>query len=171
MSKFLQTEVGWNPQSGEINIATPSERKTIEKLSTVESTSESKSLRIQSISEADKKELVAFAKNFLGVPYDFGAGSYEETKKFDCSSFTRHVFKKFGVSLPRLAKDQDNLGTRVSRSELDVGDLIFLPFPADLKVMLYLVMSVFILETESLSTLGVNPEFRSVTSTQVIGVM
>lgn len=171
LSKFLQTEVGWNPQSGEINIATPSERKTIEKLSTVESTSESKSLRIQSISEADKKELVAFAKNFLGVPYDFGAGSYEETKKFDCSSFTRHVFKKFGVSLPRLAKDQDNLGTRVSRSELDVGDLIFLPFPADLKVMLYLVMSVFTLETESLSTLGVNPEFRSVTSTQVIGVM
>ncbi|MDH6426854.1 MULTISPECIES: NlpC/P60 family protein [Paenibacillus] len=129
LSKFLQTEVGWNPQSGEINIATPSERKTIEKLSTVESTSESKSLRIQSISEADKKELVAFAKNFLGVPYDFGAGSYEETKKFDCSSFTKHVFKKFGVSLPRLAKDQDNLGTRVSRSELDVGDLIFFTVP------------------------------------------
>lgn len=95
LSKFLQTEVGWNPQSGEINIATPSERKTIEKLSTVESTSESKSLRIQSISEADKQELISFAKNFLGVPYDFGAGSYEETKKFDCSSFTRHVFKKF----------------------------------------------------------------------------
>ncbi|MEK5179103.1 NlpC/P60 family protein [Paenibacillus odorifer] len=129
LSKFLQTEVGWNPQSGEINIATPSERKTIEKLSTVESTSESKSLRIQSISEADKKELISFAKNFLGVPYDFGAGSYEETKKFDCSSFTRHVFKKFGVSLPRLAKDQDNLGTRVSRSELDVGDLIFFTVP------------------------------------------
>ncbi|AWV33328.1 NlpC/P60 family protein [Paenibacillus sp. FSL H7-0716] len=129
LSKFLQTEVGWNPQSGEINIATPSERKTIEKLSSVESTSESKPLRIQSISEADKKELVAFAKNFLGVPYDFGAGSYEETKKFDCSSFTRHVFKKFGVSLPRLAKDQDNLGTRVSRSELDVGDLIFFTVP------------------------------------------
>ncbi|MEK4104846.1 NlpC/P60 family protein [Paenibacillus sp. FSL R10-2791] len=129
LSKFLQTEVGWNPQSGEINIATPSERKTIEKLSTVESTSESKSLRIQSISEADKQELISFAKNFLGVPYDFGAGSYEETKKFDCSSFTRHVFKKFGVSLPRLAKDQDNLGTRVSRSELDVGDLIFFTVP------------------------------------------
>ncbi|MEK4207247.1 MULTISPECIES: C40 family peptidase [Paenibacillus] len=129
LSKFLQTEVGWNPQSGEINIATPSERKTIEKLSTVESTSESKSLRIQSISEADKQELISFAKNFLGVPYDFGAGSYEETKKFDCSSFTRHVFKKFGVSLPRLAKDQDNLGTRVSRDELDVGDLIFFTVP------------------------------------------
>lgn len=97
MSKFLQTEVGWNPQSGEINIATPSERKTIEKLSTVESTSESKSLRIQSISEADKKELVAFAKNFLGVPYDFGAGSYEETKKFDCSSL-QGMFSKNSVS-------------------------------------------------------------------------
>lgn len=128
LSKFLQTEVGWNPQSGEINIATPTERvNTSNSLST--KSNESKPFRIQSISEADKKELVAYAKKFLGVPYDFGAGPYEETKKFDCSSFTRHVFKKFGVNLPRLAKDQDNIGSRVNRSELDIGDLIFFTVP------------------------------------------
>ncbi|MBW4083993.1 C40 family peptidase [Paenibacillus sp. S150] len=126
LSKLLQTEVGWNPRTGEINVASPSDRRG----GTVTGTTETpKPLRIQSLSAAESSELAAYAKKFLGVPYEFGAGPYEETKKFDCSSFTRHVFKKFGVDLPRLAKDQDNLGTRVKRSELAVGDLIFFTVP------------------------------------------
>ncbi|MNV31723.1 Murein DD-endopeptidase MepS/Murein LD-carboxypeptidase precursor [compost metagenome] len=129
LSKFLQTEVGWNPQSGEINIATPTDHETIIKTPSAKSLNEAKPFHIQSISEADKKELVTYAKKFLGVPYEFGTGPYEETKKFDCSSFTRHVFKQFGVNLPRLAKDQDNIGSRVQRSALDVGDLIFFTVP------------------------------------------
>ncbi|WP_054940252.1 C40 family peptidase [Paenibacillus ihuae] len=119
LSKLLQTEVGWNPSSGEINIAPPRDKDT----------DGSKTLRIQSASNVDTGELVDYARKFLGVPYDFGAGPYEETKKFDCSSFTRHVFKKFGVSLPRLARDQDNIGRRVSRDNLQTGDLIFFTVP------------------------------------------
>lgn len=129
LSKFLQTEVGWNPSSGEINIATPKDREASPSTNKAKNVDEPKTLRIQSLSSEQKKELVSYAKKFLGVPYDFGAGSYEETKKFDCSSFTRHVFKKFGVTLPRLARDQDNIGKRVERSELDVGDLIFFTVP------------------------------------------
>lgn len=126
LSKLLQTEVGWNPGTGEINIATPSDRENTENSGKVEA---AKPLRIQSVSNVDTGELVSYAKKFLGVPYDFGAGSYEETKRFDCSSFTRHVFQKFGVDLPRLAKDQDNIGRRVSRSSLEPGDLIFFTVP------------------------------------------
>ncbi|WP_244169663.1 C40 family peptidase [Paenibacillus helianthi] len=126
LSKLLQTEVGWNPRTGEINVAPPSNKVDTAGTSNTE---EAKPLRIQSLSATDSRELVAYAKKFLGVPYEFGAGPYEETKRFDCSSFTRHVFKKFGVDLPRLAKDQDNLGRRVSRSELEVGDLIFFTVP------------------------------------------
>lgn len=125
LSKLLQTEVGWNPSTGEINIASPKERGD----HTAARQATPKPLRIQSLSAADSSALVDYAKKFLGVPYEFGAGPYEETKRFDCSSFTRHVFKKFGVNLPRLAKDQDNLGRRVSRSELAVGDLIFFTVP------------------------------------------
>lgn len=126
LSKLLQTEVGWNPSTGEINIAAPSDRDTTANTGAGEA---AKPLRIQSVSNVDTGELIAYAKKFLGVPYDFGAGPYEETKRFDCSSFTRHVFKKFGVDLPRLAKDQDNIGRRVSRSELEPGDLIFFTVP------------------------------------------
>lgn len=126
LSKLLQTEVSWNESSYEIKIATPKDKESAMNSKTA---NKPQSFRIQSLSETDKSELISYAKQFLGVPYDFGAGSYEETKKFDCSSFTKHVFKKFGVTLPRLAKDQDNLGTRVERSELDVGDLIFFTVP------------------------------------------
>jgi len=119
LARFLQTEVNWNPNSGEIVIHTPKE--PYEPLQV-------QSYRIQSRS-ADTRELIAYAKRFMGVPYEFGAGAYEDNKTFDCSSFTRHVYKKFGVDLPRLAKDQDNRGRRVKRNELDEGDLIFFTVP------------------------------------------
>lgn len=129
LSKLLQTEVGWNPSSGEINIAPPTDKDDGVIAGGNGKTEGPKPLRIQSTSDVDTGELVDYAKKFLGVPYDFGAGSYEETKKFDCSSYTRHVFKKFGVALPRLARDQDNIGRRVSRDDLQTGDLIFFTVP------------------------------------------
>jgi len=82
------------------------------------------------LSVADQQdEMVAYAKQFLGVPYEFGAAPYEQSKAFDCSSFTRHVFKKFGQDLPRLARDQAKEGVPVTRDQLQVGDLIFFTVP------------------------------------------
>ncbi|WP_042200772.1 NlpC/P60 family protein [Paenibacillus camerounensis] len=129
LSKLLQTEVGWNPASGEINIAPPTDKDKDAVNGIASGHGAPNTLRIQSASDVDTGELVSYAKKFLGVPYDFGAGSYEETRKFDCSSFTRHVFKKFGVELPRLARDQDNIGRRVNRDDLKTGDLIFFTVP------------------------------------------
>ncbi|OBZ14515.1 cell wall hydrolase [Bacillus sp. FJAT-27264] len=126
LSKLLQTKVAWNPYTGEINIATPTVKDTAVEQGQNQL---AKPLKIQSLSPSQSNELVAYAKSFLGVPYDFGAAPYEESKKFDCSSFTQYVFKKFGVNLPRLAKDQDNLGSRVNRNELKSGDLVFFTVP------------------------------------------
>ncbi|MDU4695252.1 MULTISPECIES: C40 family peptidase [Paenibacillus] len=81
----------------------------------------------------NRDEMVAYAKQYLGVPYEFGAPPYEQSKTFDCSSYTRHVFKKFGQDLPRLARDQAKEGVSVSRSELQVGDLIFFTVPGRFK--------------------------------------
>lgn len=61
LSKLLQTEVGWNPVTGEINIATPSDRENTEDSAKVEA---AKPLRIQSVSNVDTGELVSYAKNF-----------------------------------------------------------------------------------------------------------
>ena len=44
---------------------------------------------------------------------------------FDCSGFTKYVFKKMGVSLARQSKSQFKQGTSVAKSQLKAGDLVF----------------------------------------------
>lgn len=70
----------------------------------------------------DVRKLLTTAKSFLGQPYVYGAaGPYG----FDCSGFTLYVFKKVGINLPHLASAQAKYGTRVDKSELKPGDLLF----------------------------------------------
>ncbi|MCR8630472.1 C40 family peptidase [Paenibacillus radicis (ex Xue et al. 2023)] len=68
--------------------------------------------------------VIATGKHFLGVRYQFGAPS-GKTNAFDCSSFTQYVFKQNGINLPRSSRQQAGVGTPVSKSKLQPGDLIF----------------------------------------------
>lgn len=65
---------------------------------------------------------VAYAMQFLGAPYKWGASS---GKAFDCSGFVVYVMKKFNVNLDRTASEQFNSGEKVPRNELQEGDLVF----------------------------------------------
>lgn len=70
-------------------------------------------------------EVIAYAKKYLGKPYVYGANGPDS---FDCSGFTKFVFKKFGITLPRSAYDQGykiNADRITSISELKKGDLVF----------------------------------------------
>jgi len=77
--------------------------------------------------------LIRFAEKYIGVPYAFGTGPYEETGKFDCSSFTQYVYKSYGVDLPRLAREQARVGRPVDRDSLQPGDLLFFYVPGRFK--------------------------------------
>lgn len=68
-------------------------------------------------------KIVATAKQYIGVPYVWGGSS---PSGFDCSGFTRYVFNKHGVALPRTTDQQYKVGSYVSRSNLKAGDLVFL---------------------------------------------
>lgn len=68
-------------------------------------------------------ELVEYAKQFLGNPYVYGGSSL--TKGTDCSGFTMSVYKKFGVKLSHHAASQAKEGTKISKSDLQPGDLVF----------------------------------------------
>lgn len=69
-------------------------------------------------------QVVNYGKKYMGTPYKFGA-STSTTKNFDCSSFTKHIFKKYGVNLPRTSSDQSKVGKPVSKANLKPGDLVF----------------------------------------------
>ena len=60
----------------------------------------------------------------MGRPYVFGA-STSTTRYFDCSSFVKRVYGKYGIKLPRTSKAQSKVGTKVSRHNLKKGDLVF----------------------------------------------
>jgi len=68
--------------------------------------------------------LIKSGKEYLGVPYRLGAPS-GSTYAFDCSSFTQYLFKKNGISLPRTSSAQSTKGTKVAKSYLSMGDLVF----------------------------------------------
>ncbi len=70
----------------------------------------------------DVKALLAEADRYKGVPYVFGGNT---PRGFDCSGYTKYVFAKAGITLPRLADEQYEVGQNVSRSNLRPGDLVF----------------------------------------------
>lgn len=70
--------------------------------------------------------IVEIAKSRLGAPYRWGAsGPYS----FDCSGFTSWVYRQKGISLPRVSRAQIGAGKRVSRGNLEPGDLVFFGSP------------------------------------------
>lgn len=71
----------------------------------------------------DRAALIATARRFLNTPYRYGGQSPKTG--FDCSGFTRYVFKLHDLELPRSSSAQAQMGTAVDRSELQPGDLVF----------------------------------------------
>lgn len=67
-------------------------------------------------------QAVAFAYRALGLPYVWGATG---PHAYDCSGLTQAAWKAAGVSLPRTTYTQISAGTRVPRSQLRPGDLVF----------------------------------------------
>jgi len=71
------------------------------------------------------------AKALLGTDYQYGAnGPYQ----YDCSSFTKHVFAKQGINIPRVSRDQAQRGQYVRANQLQKGDLVFFDSKKSAKV-------------------------------------
>ncbi len=66
--------------------------------------------------------IIQEARGLLNASYQYGA---EGPERFDCSGFTRFVFKQKGYDLPRTSSAQAAYGSAVSRSNLRKGDLVF----------------------------------------------
>jgi peptidoglycan DL-endopeptidase CwlO len=72
--------------------------------------------------------VIAYAEQFLGIPYVWGGA---DPSGFDCSGLMQYVFvHSVGIHLPRVAQDQQNVGTRISPYDVQPGDLVFMGSPA-----------------------------------------
>jgi cell wall-associated NlpC family hydrolase len=71
---------------------------------------------------AKAAKALAFAKSQEGKPYVWGATGPDS---YDCSGLTQAAWKAAGISLPRTTWDQVEIGTTVSLSAIQPGDLVF----------------------------------------------
>ena len=102
--------------------------------------------------------IVAYASNFLGTPYVWGANG---PNSFDCSGFTKYVYSHFGVSLTRTTYTQINEGSYVSRDNLEPGDLVFFGSGSPHHVGIYVGNNSYIHAPRTGDVVKVSPLTRS----------
>lgn len=96
------------------------------KVETTSSDTSSSATSSTNASSSKGSEIVSYAMSFIGKPYKYGGSS---PSGFDCSGFTSYVYKQYGITLNRTAASQAQNGTKVSRSDLQLGDLIMFCSP------------------------------------------
>jgi cell wall-associated NlpC family hydrolase len=105
--------------------------------------------------------VVAIARQYLGVRYVFGGST---PSGFDCSGYTRWVYAKVGVSLPRTARSQAWVGRPDYTPH--IGDLVFWNQPAT-HVGIYVGNGLFIAAPHTGASVRIaplygNPYFRRI---------
>ncbi|MGD8192222.1 C40 family peptidase [Brevibacillus ginsengisoli] len=79
-------------------------------------------------------KIIKAGEKYLGTPYKYASSRYDKST-MDCSEFTMWAYKEgSGINLGRGgARSQFKQGTKIKRSDLRVGDLVFFSTPATMK--------------------------------------
>ncbi len=65
---------------------------------------------------------ISAATSKVGSSYVWGTSG---PSTFDCSGLTSYAYRQVGISLPRSSRAQFSMGTKVAKSDLQPGDLVF----------------------------------------------
>jgi cell wall-associated NlpC family hydrolase len=66
-------------------------------------------------------KLITLAKSKIGSTYKHAQAGPDT---FDCSGFVYYIFKQSGVKIPRTSLKQSQIGKKLTKKELEVGDLL-----------------------------------------------
>jgi hypothetical protein len=70
-----------------------------------------------------RNEIVRTAKKYIGIPYKWGGTS--SRTGFDCSGLTMVTYRLNGINLPRVSRNQFKYGKKITKRNLQKGDLVF----------------------------------------------
>ena len=70
----------------------------------------------------NESTIINYAKSYIGIPYLYGGNT---RSGFDCSGFTKDVYLKYNLTLPRTAKDQSTYCDKIKFKNIESGDLLF----------------------------------------------
>ena len=92
---------------------------------TASTTAEPAGPRVRSYASEEerlRKDVERVAESYVGIPYHYGGTT---TDGFDCSGYTRHVMREFGIQLNRVSMSQAKQGRPVNPKHAKPGDLVY----------------------------------------------
>lgn len=69
-------------------------------------------------------DIIDYAKSLQGVT-TYVYGGQNPSYQTDCSGWVQYIYEKFGISLPRVSRDQARVGTPITFKNMKKGDLMF----------------------------------------------
>ncbi len=66
--------------------------------------------------------VISRARSYTGTPYKYGGTT---SLGMDCSGLLMRSFEAVDMYIPRVARDQSKIGSRVGINDLEKGDLVF----------------------------------------------
>ncbi len=102
--------------------------KTTTKATSTKTASATSTTTTKSTTTSKAASIIHTAKQYIGVKYVWGGTT---PSGFDCSGYMKYVYAKHGITLPRVSRDQYNVGQPVSYSNLKPADLVFFSLDGD----------------------------------------